>query len=114
MGTACVLEASRKVFSGYAPGSFEREAFRHVHVSTDEVFGSLGLEAIPFCETSKYDPSSPYSAAKAGSDHLARAWHRSYGLPAIVTNCSNNFGPRQFPEKLIPRSILALLRGEAI
>lgn len=78
-----------------------RSRFRFVHVSTDEVFGSLG-ESGAFSETTSYDPSSPYSASKAGADHLARAWHRTYGLPVMVTNCSNNYGPYQFPEKLIP------------
>jgi len=93
------------------------EALRHncrfIHVSTDEVFGSLG-DVGKFAPDSCYDPSSPYSASKAGSDHLARAWHRTYGLPVIVTNCSNNYGPRQFPEKLIPLTILKGLAGEPI
>lgn len=112
LGTASVLEASRKL---YEKLSLEAKAkFRHVHVSTDEVFGSLGPEDLPFCETTRYQPRSPYSASKAGSDHLAKAWFHTYGLPATVTNCSNNYGPRQFPEKLIPRSILALLAGEEI
>tara|TARA_R110001606_G_scaffold75646_1_gene175161 strand:- start:1389 stop:2432 length:1044 start_codon:yes stop_codon:yes gene_type:complete len=83
---------------------------RFVHVSTDEVFGSLGPEG-RFEETTAYDPSSPYSATKAGADHLARAWHRTYGLPVLVSNCSNNYGPRQFPEKLIPLMVLNALEG---
>ena len=87
-----------------------RAAFRVVHVSTDEVFGSLGTTD-HFTEESPYAPSSPYSASKAGSDHLARAWHHTYGLPVIVTNCSNNYGPYQFPEKLIPLMILKALAG---
>ena len=90
-----------------------RQAFRLVHVSTDEVFGSLG-ETGHFTETTPYAPSSPYSATKAGSDHLARAWHRTYGLPVIVTNCSNNYGPCQFPEKLIPLTIQKALAGEPL
>lgn len=90
--------------------------FRFIHVSTDEVFGDLSLDAPHerFTELSPYRPSSPYSATKAASDHLARAWHRTYGFPVIVTNCSNNFGPRQHPEKLIPTVIRSALAGEAI
>jgi dTDP-glucose 4,6-dehydratase len=84
-----------------------------VHVSTDEVFGSLG-DTGAFSETTAYQPSSPYSASKAGSDHLARAWHHTYGLPVIVTNCSNNYGPYQFPEKLIPLMILKGLEGSRL
>jgi len=87
--------------------------FRLVHVSTDEVFGSLGAEDY-FREDTPYDPSSPYSASKAGSDHLARAWQRTYGLPVVVTNCSNNYGPCQFPEKLIPLAIGKAMAGEPI
>lgn len=87
--------------------------FRFVHVSTDEVYGSLGPEGY-FTEQSPYDPHSPYSASKAGADHLARAWHHTYGLPVIVTNCSNNYGPYQFPEKLIPVIILKALKNESI
>jgi len=91
-----------------------KAAFRFLHVSTDEVFGSLSANAPGFCETTPYDPHSPYSASKASSDHLARAWQDTYGLPVLVTNCSNNYGPFQFPEKLIPVVILKRLRGEAI
>jgi dTDP-glucose 4,6-dehydratase len=87
--------------------------FRFVHVSTDEVFGSLA-EHGKFAEDTPYDPSSPYSASKAASDHLARAWHRTYGLPVIVTNCTNNYGPYQFPEKLIPLTIIKAIRGEPL
>lgn len=90
------------------------EGFRFIHVSTDEVYGSLGPDDAPFTEESRYDPHSPYSASKAASDHLVRAWHDTYGLPTIVTNCSNNFGPYQFPEKLIPVVVLRALAGEAI
>ncbi|WP_373085762.1 dTDP-glucose 4,6-dehydratase, partial [Sneathiella sp.] len=88
-----------------------QKTFRFLHVSTDEVYGELGAEG-KFSETSAYDPSSPYSASKAGSDHLARAWHRTYGLPVLVTNCSNNYGPYQFPEKLLPVVILNALQGK--
>jgi dTDP-glucose 4,6-dehydratase len=87
--------------------------FRLVHVSTDEVYGSLGEEGL-FTEDTRYDPSSPYSATKAGSDHLMRAWHRTYGLPVVVTNCSNNYGPHQFPEKLIPLALQKALSSEVI
>jgi dTDP-glucose 4,6-dehydratase len=85
-----------------------------LHVSTDEVYGSLGVDDLAFTETSPYDPHSPYSASKAGSDHLARAWHATYQLPVLITNCSNNYGPYQFPEKLIPVVILKALKGESI
>jgi dTDP-glucose 4,6-dehydratase len=88
--------------------------FRFLHVSTDEVFGSLGFQDAAFSETSPYNPHSPYSASKASSDHLARAWMDTYALPVIITNCSNNYGPYQFPEKLIPLVILKALRGESI
>src|SRR5690606_38130576 len=79
-----------------------RDDFRFLHVSTDEVYGSLGPDDPPFSETTPYQPNSPYSASKAGSDHLVRAYHHTYGLPTLTTNCSNNYGPFQFPEKLIP------------
>ncbi len=91
-----------------------KSAFRFLHVSTDEVYGSLAPDAPGFSETTPYDPHSPYSASKAASDHLARAWADTYGLPVLVTNCSNNYGPYQFPEKLIPVVILKCLRGEPI
>jgi dTDP-glucose 4,6-dehydratase len=91
-----------------------KESFRFLHVSTDEVYGSLDADAPGFSETTPYDPHSPYSASKAASDHLARAWGDTYGLPVLVTNCSNNYGPYQFPEKLIPVVILKCLRGEPI
>jgi dTDP-glucose 4,6-dehydratase len=89
------------------------EQFRFLHVSTDEVFGSLGPEGY-FRETTPYDPSSPYSASKAAADHLVRAWHRTYGFPALVTNCSNNYGPYQFPEKLIPLMILNIIEEKEL
>ncbi|MDA9589755.1 dTDP-glucose 4,6-dehydratase [Opitutales bacterium] len=94
--------------------SARRAAFRFLHVSTDEVYGSLAPDASGFSETTPYDPHSPYSASKAASDHLARSWADTYGLPVLVTNCSNNYGPYQFPEKLIPVVILKCLRGEPI
>lgn len=110
-GTAVLLQA----VLGYwrSLDDYSRECFRFVHVSTDEVFGSLGPDGY-FTETTPYDPHSPYSASKAASDHLARAWGDTYGLPVTVTNCSNNYGPYQFPEKLIPVVILKALRGEPI
>lgn len=91
-----------------------QQSFRFLHVSTDEVYGSLEPDTLGFSETTPYDPHSPYSASKAASDHLARAWGDTYGLPVLVTNCSNNYGPYQFPEKLIPVVILKCLRGEPI
>ncbi|KQW65775.1 dTDP-glucose 4,6-dehydratase [Methylibium sp. Root1272] len=111
-GTFVLLEAVRAHWSGLAAA--EREAFRFLHVSTDEVFGSLEPEAPAFTETHCYDPSSPYAASKAASDHLARAWHRTYDLPVVTTNCSNNYGPYQFPEKLIPLTIVNALAGKAL
>src|SRR5581483_8768293 len=99
MGTATVLDAALDYYLSL--DEHGRGAFRLIHVSTDEVFGSLGDTGL-FNEETPYDPSSPYAATKGGADHLARAWHRTYGLPVIVTNCSNNYGPFQFPEKLIP------------
>ncbi len=111
VGTFTLLEAARHY---YEKKSFaERRHFRFIHVSTDEVYGSLGGVG-QFHEDTAYDPSSPYSASKAASDHLAMAWHRTYGLPVIVTNCSNNYGPYQFPEKLIPLTILNALEGKKI
>ena len=91
-----------------------KKKFRLLHVSTDEVYGDLGPTDPQFSETTPYAPSSPYSASKASSDHLVRAWHRTYGFPVLVTNCSNNYGPYQFPEKLVPMVILTALRGEPI
>jgi len=93
--------------------SQQQETFRFVQVSTDEVFGSLGAEG-GFTESSPYDPGSPYSASSTAADHLARAWYHTYGLPVVITNCSNNFGPYQFPEKLIPLTILKAFQGEPI
>jgi dTDP-glucose 4,6-dehydratase len=109
VGTFRLLQAARRHLQSLEGDA--RAAFRFVHVSTDEVFGSLDEGDARFGEATAYDPRSPYSASKAGSDHLARAWRHTYGLPVIVTNCSNNYGPYQFPEKLIPLMIQAALRG---
>jgi dTDP-glucose 4,6-dehydratase len=111
LGTFHLLEAVRRHWEGLPGGRQER--FRFHHISTDEVFGSLG-ESGRFSETTPYDPRSPYSASKAGSDHLVSAWHHTYGLPVVLTNCSNNYGPWQFPEKLIPVVILKAAAGEPI
>lgn len=112
VGTFNLLQATLGHWRTLSPD--KAKAFRFLHVSTDEVFGSLGLSDLPFSEKTSYDPRSPYSASKAASDHLVRAWHHTYGLPVIVTNCSNNYGPYQFPEKLIPVVILKALRREPI
>ncbi|WP_295633418.1 dTDP-glucose 4,6-dehydratase [Novosphingobium sp.] len=111
VGTFTLLEAARGYWQALAPDA--KAAFRFLHVSTDEVYGSLGDEGL-FEETTPYDPSSPYSASKAASDHLAKAWHRTYGLPVVVSNCSNNYGPYHFPEKLIPLTILNALAGREL
>ncbi|BAM06516.1 dTDP-glucose 4,6-dehydratase [Leptospirillum ferrooxidans] len=111
-GTFVLLDEARKYLSG--GGGDPGEPFRFIHVSTDEVFGSLGAEDPPFTETTPYAPNSPYAASKAASDHLARAYFHTYGLPVITTNCSNNFGPWQFPEKLIPTVVLAAIEGKEI
>jgi dTDP-glucose 4,6-dehydratase len=111
MGTATLLDAARGWLDG--PGKGKRDNFRFLQVSTDEVYGSLGKEGF-FTEETVYDPSSPYSASKAASDHLARAWHRTYGLPIIISNCSNNYGPYHFPEKLVPLMILNAMEGKPL
>ena len=108
VGTFALLQATLGYWRALAAP--QRDAFRFHHISTDEVFGSLGEQGL-FCETTAYDPRSPYSASKAASDHLVRAWHHTYGLPTIVTNCSNNYGPYHFPEKLIPLMIINALEG---
>jgi dTDP-glucose 4,6-dehydratase len=108
VGTFNLLEAARAYLD--ASDSSRKASFRFVHVSTDEVYGSLGESGL-FTEQTPYDPSSPYSATKAASDHIAKAWHRTYGMPVIVSNCSNNYGPYQFPEKLIPLMVLNALEG---
>jgi len=111
IGTFTLLEAARDYWASLDGEA--RDAFRFLHVSTDEVYGSLGDEGL-FTEDTPYDPSSPYSASKASSDHLAKAWQRTYGLPVVVSNCSNNYGPYHFPEKLIPLTILNALAGERL
>ena len=111
-GTFTLLEAVRAHWSTL-PGD-ERASFRFHHVSTDEVYGSLGKADPPFTEQHAYEPNSPYSASKAASDHLVRAWHHTYGLPVVTTNCSNNYGPFHFPEKLIPLMIVNALAGKPL
>ena len=111
-GTFTLLEAARAYWS--ALPDTERAAFRFHHVSTDEVYGSLAPGAAAFTETHPYEPNSPYSASKASSDHLVRAWHHTYGLPVLTTNCSNNYGPYHFPEKLIPLVIVNALAGKPL
>ena len=112
IGTYNLLEAAKNHWLGL--NKARKSTFRFHHISTDEVFGSLELDNQKFNENTSYDPRSPYSASKASSDHLVRAWFHTYGLPIIVTNCSNNFGPRQFPEKLIPLAIDKALKKERI
>lgn len=112
VGTYTLLEVSRSYWQGL--GAIEKNQFRFHHVSTDEVFGDLGQSADLFTENTCYSPSSPYSASKASSDHLVRAWYRTYGFPVLVTNCSNNYGPYHFPEKLIPLMILNALEGRTL
>ena len=112
VGTFQLLESVRAHWSGLDDKS--RQAFRFLHVSTDEVYGSLAADAPAFSETHPYEPNSPYSASKAASDHLVRAWHHTYGLPVLTTNCSNNYGPYHFPEKLIPLVIHNALAGKPL
>jgi len=112
VGTFRLLEAARTHWSGLPEE--EKTAFRFLHVSTDEVYGSLGREEPAFSETRRYEPNSPYSASKAASDHLVRAYHHTYGLPVLTTNCSNNYGPYHFPEKLIPLMIVNALAGKQL
>lgn len=112
IGTFTLLEAARHYWSGL--GEEQKQAFRFHHISTDEVYGDLHGTDDLFTEETPYAPSSPYSASKAGSDHLVRAWNRTYGLPVVVTNCSNNYGPYHFPEKLIPLTILNALAGKPL
>jgi dTDP-glucose 4,6-dehydratase len=111
VGTYNLLEAARKYYDRLTRD--RRRRFRFIHVSTDEVYGSLGATGL-FCEETPYRPSSPYSASKAASDHLAHAWFKTYGLPVIISNCSNNYGPYQFPEKLIPLAILNAIEGKPL
>jgi dTDP-glucose 4,6-dehydratase len=110
-GTFVLLEEARRYYEKLP--TVRRDVFRFHHISTDEVFGELGPTGL-FTETSPYDPSSPYSASKAAADHLVRAWGRTYGLPVLITNCSNNYGPYQFPEKLVPLMILRALQGQTL
>jgi dTDP-glucose 4,6-dehydratase len=112
VGTFTLLEATRQYWN--ALNDADKAAFRFLHVSTDEVFGSLSAADPQFSETTPYAPNSPYSATKAGSDHLVRAYHHTYGLPVLTTNCSNNYGPYQFPEKLIPLMIANALAGKPL
>jgi dTDP-glucose 4,6-dehydratase len=112
VGTYTLLDLAREYWEGLPDG--RKGAFRFHHVSTDEVFGALGAGDPPFTETTPYDPRSPYSASKAASDHLVRAWHHTYGLPTIVSNTANNYGPWQFPEKLIPLVTLNALEGRTL
>ena len=112
VGTFRLLEAVRAYWSALPEP--EKTAFRFLHVSTDEVYGTLSKADPPFAETNAYEPNSPYSASKAASDHLVRAWHHTYGLPVLTTNCSNNYGPYHFPEKLIPLMIVNALAGKSL
>lgn len=112
IGTYTLLEATRRYWNGLTGSA--KATFRFHHISTDEVYGDLEGTDAPFTETTPYAPSSPYSASKASSDHLVRAWQRTYGLPTLVTNCSNNYGPYHFPEKLIPHMILNALTGKPL
>ena len=111
-GTLELLEAAREYWQGLEGEA--KDAFRFLHVSTDEVYGTLTAEDPPFSETNPYLPNSPYAASKAASDHLVRAWHHTYGMPTLITNCSNNYGPFQFPEKLIPLMIANALAGKPL
>ena len=112
VGTYTLLEVARKYWHSLEKNA--KETFRFHHISTDEVFGDLANTNELFTEETSYDPSSPYSASKASSDHLVRAWHRTYGLPVVITNCSNNYGPYHFPEKLIPLMIINALNGNPL
>ncbi|MGE0659219.1 MAG: dTDP-glucose 4,6-dehydratase, partial [Reyranellaceae bacterium] len=111
VGTWTLLEAALQYWRGLPAA--RRDAFRFHHVSTDEVYGALGAEGL-FTEDTPYRPNSPYSASKASSDHLVRAWHHTHGLPTLITNCSNNYGPRQHPEKLIPHMVIRALSGRSL
>jgi dTDP-glucose 4,6-dehydratase len=112
VGTFTLLDAARAYWNALPEG--ERGALRFLHVSTDEVYGTLNPDDPPFCESTPYAPNSPYSASKAAADHLARAYHHTYGLPVLTTNCSNNYGPLQFPEKLVPLMIVHALSGKPL
>lgn len=112
VGTYNLLEIARNYWSGLS--SYKKESFRFHHISTDEVYGDLEADEELFTEETAYAPSSPYSASKASSDHLVRAWHRTYGLPTLITNCSNNYGSYQFPEKLIPKIVIHAITGKEL
>jgi dTDP-glucose 4,6-dehydratase len=112
IGTYKLLEVAKEYWLGL--DNFKKESFKFHHISTDEVYGDLGKTNNLFTEETSYSPSSPYSAAKASSDHLVRAWNRTFKLPTVITNCSNNYGPFQFPEKLIPLVILNALEGKTL
>jgi len=112
VGTMCMLEVARTYWSGLKES--DRSGFRFHHISTDEVFGALSAHDAPFSETTPYDPRSPYSASKASADHLVRAWGHTYGMPILITNCTNNYGPYHFPEKLIPLMIIKAINGEPL
>ncbi len=112
VGTFNLLESVRAYWTGLP--ETEKKSFRFLHVSTDEVYGTLAAEDPPFAETNPFEPNSPYAASKASSDHLVRAWHHTYGLPVLTTNCSNNYGPFHFPEKLIPLVMLNALNGKPL
>lgn len=112
VGTYTLLDVSKDYWQGLSKD--KKTNFRFHHISTDEVYGDLDKDDAPFEESTAYDPSSPYSASKASSDHLVRAWYKTFGLPIILTNCSNNYGPYQFPEKLIPHMILNALKGKPL
>jgi dTDP-glucose 4,6-dehydratase len=112
LGTAALLQAARSYWSALDAGP--REKFRFLHVSTDEVYGTLAPEDPPFTESKNFEPNSPYAASKAASDHMVRAWHHTFGLPVLTTNCSNNYGPFHFPEKLIPLMIVNALSGKSL
>ncbi|MEA5098005.1 MAG: dTDP-glucose 4,6-dehydratase [Burkholderiaceae bacterium] len=111
-GTFQLLEAVRHYWDALPPD--EQAAFRFLHVSTDEVFGTLGPNDAPFTENSRFAPNNPYAASKAAADHLVRAWHCTYSLPTLTVNCSNNYGPRQYPEKLIPKMVAHALAGQSL
>ena len=112
MGTLTLLHAAMTYWKNECPDGFNNKMF--YHVSTDEVYGALDKDGIPFTENNRYEPHSPYSASKASSDHFVRAYHDTYGLPVVISNCSNNYGPNQFPEKLIPLVVTKIVNGEKI
>ena len=112
MGTLTLLHAAMTYWKNECPDGFKNKMF--YHVSTDEVYGALDKDGTPFTENNRYEPHSPYSASKASSDHFVRAYHDTYGLPVVISNCSNNYGPNQFPEKLIPLVVIKIVKGEKI